>query len=783
MARASAAAGNAPSPDPFPPSRSRGRGSGHGARSRRERATAGLEAGYAALSRYDSLGRVTAQNDPDAGNWTYVYDDAGRLTSQTDAKSQTTTLSYDTPVGRLASRTNAAGTVSYTYSQVRGSYANKGRLTTLTSPADTLQIDYDSLGRVAKQDRLIGTTHYVVTKTYDAGGLVSIAYPDGDTVGPMQYDGAGRVSSISGILTSVVYDALGRPTSQTNGNGTQTSWSYLDPRGFLSRIQTTGSAGTIQDLQYTQYTDAGLLQQVTSPTGGEGWSYAYDDLNHLTTATNLTNGADSQSYTYDAGDRILTSSRYGGYTYPAVGSPRPHGPTSVGGTALTYDANGNTLGAGGGYWSLTWNADNRLSQTTLGGVTATFSYGGDGDRVKKTSSLGTSVYPFGDDYEITGGVTTKYISVDGLGVVAKRVGTGTGAVTYWLHADRLGSIQAVTNTAGAIVFRRQYRPYGETLAQSGSHTESRGWIDQRNDGESGLTYLHARYFAPQLGVFVSPDPAGVEGGMNQYAYGLGDPIDGSDRSGLGPDLIFCYPQPCNGGGGPGGGGVYYPGGPGYPGEPTSVPRPDYTDQTVKAILCSMFGVFCGRSPTSDMWGPNNALPQQGPPQDRGASIPAHPTGPVAGTPTTDVEPTPPLPPPPPPPPPPGGGAPVHPKPDPQRPPGAWADGRGQRFYDCALAYYGVDPLSARGLGTGGKWAVILAGAGGIPKSFAEERLGIHVVKFAGDASEYTSVIRLWSIYDRRIRPTAIFAKRWTGVIAAASAVVDVGYISTCTAID
>ena len=282
---------------------------------------------------------------------------------------------------------------------------------------------------------------------------------------------------------------------------------------------------------------------MTSPIGGEGWSYAYDDLNHLTTATNLTNGADSQSYTYDAGDRILTSSRYGSYTYPAVGSVRPHGPTSVGGTALTYDANGNTLGAGGGVWSLTWNADNRLSQTTLSGVTATFSYGGDGDRVKKTSSLGTSVYPFGDDYEITGGVTTKYVTVDGLGVVAKRVGTGTGAVTYWLHADQLGSIQAVTNTAGAIVFRRQYRPYGETLAQSGSHTESRGWIDQRNDGESGLTYLHARYFAPQLGVFVSPDPIGVEGGMNLFAYALGDPVNAADHSGLARDPCEEVPDP------------------------------------------------------------------------------------------------------------------------------------------------------------------------------------------------------------------------------------------------
>ena len=82
---------------------------------------------------------------------------------------------------------------------------------------------------------------------------------------------------------------------------------------------------------------------------------------------------------------------------------------------------------------------------------------------------------------------------------------------------------------------RTYRPYGETLAQSGTHPDSRGWIDQRNDAETGLTYLHARYFDPQLGTFLSPDPSnptfpGV--GMNRYIYGIGDPVNGTDRSGL-----------------------------------------------------------------------------------------------------------------------------------------------------------------------------------------------------------------------------------------------------------
>jgi RHS repeat-associated protein len=48
-------------------------------------------------------------------------------------------------------------------------------------------------------------------------------------------------------------------------------------------------------------------------------------------------------------------------------------------------------------------------------------------------------------------------------------------------------------------------------------------------------YLHARYFDPKLGIFLSPDPIGVRGGMNEYGYGFGDPINSTDRSGLGPN--------------------------------------------------------------------------------------------------------------------------------------------------------------------------------------------------------------------------------------------------------
>jgi RHS repeat-associated protein len=59
------------------------------------------------------------------------------------------------------------------------------------------------------------------------------------------------------------------------------------------------------------------------------------------------------------------------------------------------------------------------------------------------------------------------------------------------------------------------------------------------DPEYAGIYLHARYFDPKLGTFLSPDPIGVAGGMNLYGYGLGNPIGFSDRSGLVADANGC----------------------------------------------------------------------------------------------------------------------------------------------------------------------------------------------------------------------------------------------------
>ena len=62
----------------------------------------------------------------------------------------------------------------------------------------------------------------------------------------------------------------------------------------------------------------------------------------------------------------------------------------------------------------------------------------------------------------------------------------------------------------------------------------RGYINERFDPETGLQYLHARYYDPNLGRFFCPDTwdptiPGVD--INRYAYAGNDPVNGLDPGG------------------------------------------------------------------------------------------------------------------------------------------------------------------------------------------------------------------------------------------------------------
>lgn len=495
---------------------------------------------------FDSLGRNRVKNDPDSGTWTLGYDDAGRLTTQTDAKNQRTDFNYD-PAGRLSVKStfNFAGvpeqTITFGYGEARTGYFNVGRATSTLGPgAISLTMDYDAAGRNVRQVRTLDSTSYNATSEYDAGGRLKVLrYSLGTTPGAdtasYTYDAAGRIQAVAGYISSITYDAAGRPLVQTNENATRTNRTYSPGRGFLTYISTRRytafKSPIIQDLVYVP-DSAGMLNSVTSVFDRESWTYGYDDAHRVTSATSPTPGI-SRTYQYDEIDRMTFNSRFGAYTYPPVLNPRPHAPTEIAtrGTYL-YDANGN-LSSGGGL-TLEWNVSNQPTLITSASTSTTVVYGGSGERVKKVHGTTTAIYPFGDDFEINGGIATRYISAPPIGVVAKVVGDETNPTPFWLHTDRLGSIQAVTDASGVEVLRRSYESYGDKIQDSSTHMESRGYIEQRED-ETGLLYLHARYYDPAIGVFTSPDPLhpGEERvGLNRFGYSGGDPVNGLDPSGL-----------------------------------------------------------------------------------------------------------------------------------------------------------------------------------------------------------------------------------------------------------
>ena len=97
---------------------------------------------------------------------------------------------------------------------------------------------------------------------------------------------------------------------------------------------------------------------------------------------NAGDSAQSRDFAYDLADNMTRNTGLCGgnaMTYPAqgTGAAHPHAPDTICGSAVTYDANGNTLSyrAGGVTKTLAWDAENRLASVTTPGLAETCATG------------------------------------------------------------------------------------------------------------------------------------------------------------------------------------------------------------------------------------------------------------------------------------------------------------------------------------------------------------------------------------------------------------------------
>lgn len=102
---------------------------------------------------------------------------------------------------------------------------------------------------------------------------------------------------------------------------------------------------------------------------------------------------------------------------------------------------------------------------------------------------------------------------------------------------------AKTDAAGNVVSSADYRSYGpQTL---GMPEDGPGYTGHVNDTESGLVYMQARYYDPDIAAFISNDPKAAEAGrletFSRYGYASANPIRYTDPNGK---QSWCTPRNC-----------------------------------------------------------------------------------------------------------------------------------------------------------------------------------------------------------------------------------------------
>lgn len=116
-----------------------------------------------------------------------------------------------------------------------------------------------------------------------------------------------------------------------------------------------------------------------------------------------------------------------------------------------------------------------------------------------------------------------------------------GQITY-LHHDLAGSVIGATDAAGNLLWKEDYRPYGERIVREPASASNRQFYAGHSlDTDTGLSYMGARYYDPSVGRFIAVDEIGFVDqnlhSFNRFAYANNNPFKFADPTGKYGELV------------------------------------------------------------------------------------------------------------------------------------------------------------------------------------------------------------------------------------------------------
>ncbi|MBW8134903.1 RHS domain-containing protein [Pseudomonas sp. PAMC 26818] len=491
------------------------------------------EVGETYRLQYHNNGLIQQETGFDGQRTAYVYDLNGNLQEKTehgDDGSQLVTRYERDHAGRLVRKTLPDGNI------VDYAYDRQGNLLSVEDGHWALSYEYDPQNRLTAEHQGWGTLRY----GYDAcGQLQKLRLPDNNRL-TFNHDKGGHLATVDlngKNLTSHLFKAGQEHQRQ---QGQLISHYHYDDQQRLHAHAVTQQQHTLYQRHY-DYDKAGNLTRLNDTRKGEH-HYHYDPLNRLTRANH--SQSEQERFAHDPAGNLLMQDR--------------PGPDIVAGNRLMiqgdrhydYDAFGNLIRErrGKGHQLVTeyrYDCQHRLiGLTQPNGQTASYRYDPFGRRISKTIDGLTTEFFWQGDKLIAEHHANRHRSYlyepDSFRPLALLEGFGPkDTKPYHYQLDHLGTPQELTAQDGEIVWSAHYRAYGEiTRLDIGKVDNPLRFQGQYFDQESGLHYNRHRYYNPDIGRYLTPDPVKLAGGINAYLY-VPNPTGWIDPLGLSCKIGNC----------------------------------------------------------------------------------------------------------------------------------------------------------------------------------------------------------------------------------------------------